>query len=76
MWWLLGAYLVVGFWFGWMMLGMGLKHRHTVWEGIRGRIKTLRHAENWGLLLGITVGWLPAILYIVVMNVVMNRRAV
>lgn len=71
LWWLLGAYLVVGFWFGWIMLGMGeinyRGNRPTWAKHFRSRFRAIQHEpELLGFLLGMTVGWLPGLIFIVV----------
>lgn len=72
LWWLLAAYLAVGFWFGWIMLGMGEavgrgRGRPTWAKHFQTRFRAIKQEpELLGFLLGITVGWLPGLIYIAV----------
>lgn len=62
-WWILGAYLLVGFSIGYFFTGIGYKHGgapyHKPWVMIDSR--------DTAIMVGfITVGWFPMIVWIIV----------
>lgn len=73
--WFAALYLAFGLWIGWILLGLGQKHRITFIESCRAKVEALRREPALLLfLLFIAVAWFPIAVIILPTAFFRNRK--